>query len=176
MSTGSSGDWGTYASERPRSRRVMATVGLPPMRTSPSWSTRPATARRRVVFPAPFAPMRPTHSPRPTDAVTASTAGRAPKRTDTASQLDHGAALGRADAAAATTFGQTDDPGHQVSPAPMPRPARRETRTTRKKGAPIQAVTTPIGTSAGAWTVRAMRSVPIRKAAPPTMATGRMMR
>ncbi len=91
-------------------------------------------------------------------------------------QLDHGTALGRADAAAATAFGQTDDPGHQVSPAPMPRPALRETRTTRKKGAPIHAVTTPIGTSAGAWTVRATRSVPIRKAAPPTMATGRMMR
>ena len=91
-------------------------------------------------------------------------------------QLDHGAALGRTDAAASPAFGQTDDPGHQESPAPTPRPARRETSTTRKKGAPMQAVTTPIGTSAGAWTVRATRSVPIRKAAPPTMATGRMMR
>ena len=40
----------------------------------------------------------------------------------------------------------------------------------------MQAVTTPIGTSAGASTVRAIRSAPIRNAAPAIMETGTMIR
>ena len=45
-----------------------------------------------------------------------------------------------------------------------------------KKGAPMPAVTTPIGTSVGACSVRATRSASTRKAAPQTIETGRTTR
>ncbi len=79
---------------------------------------------------------------------------------------------------AVPSIGQPDDgpePRHQ-DPVPMPALARRDTSTARKNGAPRHAVTTPIGTSVGDRIVRAMRSAPIRKAAPPTIETGMMMR
>ncbi len=50
--------------------------------------------------------------------------------------------------------------------------ARFDRRTKRKNGAPMKAVTTPIGTSAGAWTVRATTSASMRNAAPPIIETG----
>ena len=52
--------------------------------------------------------------------------------------------------------------------------AFRRTRT--KNGAPRNAVTTPMGISAGAATVRAMRSVRTRNAPPNSSDSGRMMR
>ena len=136
---------------------------------------RPA-ARSRVVLPAPFAPMRPTHSPRPTDAVTVSTAARPSKRTDTASSSTMAPASGApAPRRPRRSASRMTGPSRAIR---TPCRARRaaDTRTKRKNGAPTQAVTTPMGISAGACTVRAIRSAPIRKAAPPTMATGRMMR
>ena len=52
------------------------------------------------------------------------------------------------------------------------RPTRRERRTNKKNGAPTNAVTTPIGISLGASTVRAATSATMRKAAPPIIDTG----
>ena len=48
--------------------------------------------------------------------------------------------------------------------------------TTKKKGAPKNAVTTPSGTSPGEMTVRAMRSAKMRNAAPNNTESGRMRR
>lgn len=53
---------------------------------------------------------------------------------------------------------------------------RRVRSTTAKKGAPTRAVTTPMGTSAGARAVRASRSARVRKAPPSSRDTGRMTR
>src|ERR1022692_2622583 len=50
--------------------------------------------------------------------------------------------------------------------------ARRDRSTNRKNGAPTAAVMTPIGTSAGAWTVLAAMSASTRNAAPPIMEAG----
>ena len=91
-------------------------------------------------------------------------------------ELHHGAVAGNAGAASAPAFRQADDRPETRHQDSMPRPARRDTSTTRKNGAPMQAVTTPMGTSAGDCAVRAIRSAPTRNAAPPTIATGRMMR
>ena len=52
------------------------------------------------------------------------------------------------------------------------RPAWPLRRTRAKNGAPKKAVITPMGSSAGAMTVRATRSARIRKAAPPTRLSG----
>ncbi len=49
-------------------------------------------------------------------------------------------------------------------------------RTSRKNGAPTKAVTTPIGSSAGATTVRAATSAPTRKAPPIMQDSGRTRR
>ena len=52
------------------------------------------------------------------------------------------------------------------------RRVRRDRSTKRKNGAPAAAVITPIGTSAGACTVRAATSARTRNAAPPIIDTG----
>ena len=48
--------------------------------------------------------------------------------------------------------------------------------TATKNGAPTKAVTTPMGSSAGASTVRAIRSARTRKAAPPISESGSTIR
>ena len=62
-----------------------------------------------------------------------------------------------------------DERGHDA-------PERFVRRTMRKNGAPINAVITPIGSSAGLTTVRARRSVATRNAAPRIMDIGRIRR
>ena len=56
------------------------------------------------------------------------------------------------------------------------RRVRRDRSTNRKNGAPIVAVITVSGTSAGAWTVRATTSARTRNAAPPIIETGSTIR
>ena len=53
---------------------------------------------------------------------------------------------------------------------------RDERKTMRKNGAPKNAVTTPIGSSAGEITIRARRSANARKAAPKSSESGRIDR
>ena len=83
MSSNSSSDWNERRSpSRARLRRVQ-----PSMRRSssaidpPLTGTKPVTASMRVVFPAPFGPIRPTTSPGRTSIDTSSTATTEPKRT-----------------------------------------------------------------------------------------------
>jgi hypothetical protein len=53
---------------------------------------------------------------------------------------------------------------------------RDDRKTIRKNGAPKNAVTTPIGSSAGEITIRARRSVNARNAAPKSRESGRIYR
>ena len=109
----------------------------------PSYSTRPATARSAVVLPAPFGPISATHSPS-LDLV------REPVDDRVAAERD------------ATRVER--ERGHAY---------RLLVRsTTAKNGAPKNAVTTPIGSSAGDITVRAITSAKTRKPAPTITESG----
>ena len=96
---------------------------------TPSRATSRATARSSVLFPAPFGPITVSHSPSPTSRRRRRRLGVPPSVTDTSCS------------ASAVT--------------PYPRLVRS---TTAKNGAPKNAVTTPIGSSAGDITVRAITS------------------
>ena len=82
---GVSGVCGTIARRRARSRRSSPAASLSRSDTVPSWGRRPAIARRSVVLPAPFGPIRATHSPRSTAVVTSRTTARPPRCTVTPS-------------------------------------------------------------------------------------------
>jgi hypothetical protein len=82
---------------------------------------------------------------------------------------DHGVPIGHGCAAGAQGGRSGRRGGGHVS--------RLDVRsTTAKNGAPKNAVTTPIGSSAGAISVRASRSANTRKAAPPRIDSGMTMR
>ena len=143
---------------RARSRRPSSSAGRPHRRTEPRCGSSPAIACTSVVLPAPFGPITQTHAPAATSRRTSVTIGRPPSSTessrisrarDTSSAVDRDLAL-RPHAAA--------------------RPLRRRIAT--KNGAPMNAVITPIGISAGDTTVRASRSTRIRNDAPNSTESG----
>ena len=132
------------ATRRASSRRPSSPIGRPSSAIVPPCATSPATARSSVVFPAPFGPISVTHSPCSTENETPSTTFRPPSSTDDAveRERDHDAIL-------------------------------REVRsTTAKNGAPKNAVTTPIGSSAGESAVRAITSASTRNPAPTSTESG----
>ena len=62
-SLGVKGCWGTSAILRAISRGEQAATSCPPSEIEPVNGTSPASARKIVVFPAPFGPITVTHSP-----------------------------------------------------------------------------------------------------------------
>src|SRR5918992_5961195 len=58
---------GTYATRRASSLRDAPFTAMDPIRSSPSKACSPATARRTVVLPAPFGPIKATQEPPRTD-------------------------------------------------------------------------------------------------------------
>src|SRR5690606_36193082 len=73
------------------------------------------------------------------------------------------------DLAPAEPYGEIDGVDHVAVPRVM-------RRTATKNGAPTNMVTTPMGSSAGAMTVRAIRSASTRNAAPPISDSGSTLR
>ena len=143
---GSSGACGTYASRRATSRRPSRETSSPPSATEPSYGTSPATARSSVLLPAPFGPISATHSPRRDLGVTSSTTRVRPSSTDTPSSAEA-----------------------HVNPLLV-------RSRIAKNGAPKNAVTTPIGSSAGDISVRASTSASTRKPPPKSSDSGSTIR
>ena len=114
----------------------------------PAYGTSPPTARRTVVFPAPFGPM----SAEPLALL----------------HLEREAV--------------DDDGSVELDSEPLDGQRRHVPtilvvrRTRAKNGAPKNAVTTPMGSSAGAATVRARTSARTRNAAPKQSESGRTIR
>ena len=63
MSSGINGSCGTYATSSARRRLERRASGAPSTRIVPALGTRPTTARSSDDLPAPFGPIRPSHSP-----------------------------------------------------------------------------------------------------------------
>ena len=78
---GVSGFCGTRATLRAICLRVFESTARPSSCTEPANGTRPAIARRIVVFPAPLGPMSATHSPCSTAAPTPCTTSARPRVT-----------------------------------------------------------------------------------------------
>ena len=149
----SGGRAGSAARRRPGGPAAAASASP---RSTPSTVTSPrrrrparATACSSVDLPAPFGPMTASHDP------DADLERRRPFSDRTPAQRARPAR----------------SPGRVTSP-----PASVARSTATKNGAPTNAVTTPMGSSAGAITVRATRSAAPRNAAPPSSDSGSTIR
>ena len=139
--------WPAPAAPAPRGARPAPAPAARPRRRRrgriPSYATSPATARSTVVFPAPFGPISPTQAP-------SSTSADKPRDDLRAAEPHRDGRRARS---------------RRASPG-----SRRS--TSAKNGAPKNAVTTPIGSSPGEITVRAITSASTRNPAPAISESG----